>query len=163
MRKVSETIFTKFQLLHLAGKAMEAESVYMSYSRPRSQDAPEGGMGPKQEGPLSILAVSGPLSWFLVALFSIYPLCLFHWEQNSLHTYTLQRGQMMFEIITVGKLLSRMVHYWKQKIIKHIVITGTILNKIALPGFVFFLVRYFHQQVSNKKKQGKQILWLEIW
>lgn len=37
-----------------------------------------------------------------------------------------------------------------------------ILNKIALPGFVSFLLRQFHLQVYNKKKKGKQILLLEI-
>ena len=56
--------------------------------------------------------------------------------------YALWRGQMMSEIaIMVGKLLSGMVYYWKQKIINNVVIAGTILNKIALPSFVFFPVR----------------------
>ena len=56
--------------------------------------------------------------------------------------YALWRGQMMSEIaIMVGKLLSGMVYYWKQKIINNVVIAGAILNKIALPGFVFFPAR----------------------
>ena len=74
-------------------------------------------------------------------MFLVIHVCLFHWVKDSLHMYALWRGQMMSEIaIMVGKLLSGMAYYWKQKIINNVAIAGTILNKIALPSFVFFPV-----------------------